>query len=173
MHIVVLKDKLILPSLFRSCFMHRWFAPCSLTVAVTLVAGNFIPARALVARMPSTPEKVVMADSIVVGKIVAIEDKEIGAGQYPGGPVRVHYKVVSLKIEETLRGTKGLTHVRVGFVPMPKVDGGPGRPVGPIRRPGMNPELKVGQEGCFFLARHHEADFYIVPQFAAHFDKNA
>src|SRR5260370_4270676 len=74
------------------------------------------------------PLRVAQADVVVVGKVTAIEDKTIKAERFPGDKQMADYKVAVVKVEEALLGAKGLTHVRVGFVPSA---GGPRRPYFP------------------------------------------
>lgn len=150
--------------------MSQWFARPALALAVFACAGNGLTARALMVRQAAVPERVVAADTIVVGKVVSIEDKEVEASAFPGSPEKATYRVASIKVDEILSGAKGVTHVRVGFIPAPPVD--PGRPVRPIR-PAMNAQFTIGDEGVFFLARHHEADFQVVPPTVVHIDKKA
>lgn len=153
--------------------MRRWFALSLLTVGGMIAAGQFLSAKALVARMLSTPEKVVASDCIVVGKVVAIEEKPVEVEVAAGAP-KVSYKVASIKIDDSITGAKGLTHVRVGFVPPPEQPGNPGG--GPpirIRRPGMILKLEVGQEGCFFLSKFAQSDFMVIPPLCQYIDKKA
>ena len=149
--------------------MSRGFARTALALAVFACAGNCLTAKALMVRPLSTPERVVVADAIVIGKVVAIEDKDVEATMFPGAPMKATYKVASIKVEASLSGLKGVTHMRVGFMPLAALGGGGGRPIRP--RPGMNPQLTVGEEGVFFLAKHHDADFMIVPPSVMHLDK--
>ena len=153
--------------------MRRWFALCSLAVCGLISVGQFLSAKALVVRMMSTPEKVVAADCIVIGKIVAMEDKAVEVELTPGAP-KVSYKVASIKIDDSIAGAKGLTHVRVGFVPPPPAPPtGPGGPPIRIRRPGLNLNLEVGQEGVFFLSKFAQSDFMVIPPRCQFIDKKS
>lgn len=118
--------------------------------------------------------KASQADVVVLGKVVEVEKDPVEATPYKGAPKdqKVSYKVAVVKVEEALIGGKGLTQFRVGFPaeapaagaePTPPVPpGGPVPAVRPIRR-GFGPVgLAAGMEGCFFLARHHEGDFYVL-----------
>lgn len=129
------------------------------------------PAKALVARVFSTPEKVAHADCVVVGKVIAIEEKTIEAPPFPGAQEKVAYTIANIKIQEGLFGAKGLTNIRVGFIPTPEaLAGGPG--VRPIRR-NLNINLIKDQEGCFFLNPHPSGDFYTINMTCAPLDKTA
>jgi hypothetical protein len=94
------------------------------------------------------PQRVAGADLVVVGTVTTIEQRPV---RTKGG---AEYRVAVVKVDEALLGGGGLTHVKVGFVPLPGAPGAvpPGRPGGP-RPPLVNraPELQKGQEACFFL----------------------
>ena len=153
--------------------MRRWFALYLLAVGGLIGAGQFLSAKALVARMLSIPEKAIAADTIIIGKVVAIEEKPVEVEVAPGAP-KVSYRVASIKIEDSVAGAKGLTHMRVGFIPTPPAppaSPGPGRPPIRIRRPGMNLTLEVGQEGCFFLSKFGKNEFMQIPPLCQFIDK--
>jgi hypothetical protein len=152
--------------------MCRGFALGLLAFGCMIVGGDFLTAKALAMRMPSLPEKVAASDTIVTGKVVAFEEKLVEVEIAPGQ--KASYKVASIKIDDAITGAKGLTHVRVGFIPAPPIN--PNEPVRPIRpglRGGFNASVEVGQEGCFFLAKFAPGDFLIVPQFCQFIDKKA
>jgi hypothetical protein len=150
--------------------MRRSLFAAALAVA-GLVAIN-ASAGALMIAMRPAPQRAATADVVVVGKVTAIEKDAADAPQFPGTKDKVSYKVAVVKIEKALAGANNLTHIKIGFIPPPKVQTGGGPvPVGPggirpgIRpRPGLQaPELKVGQEMIFFLDKHFSADFYVMP----------
>jgi hypothetical protein len=109
------------------------------------------------------PVRVASAKTIVVGEVTAIEDKMVSARAFPGAQDKQEYKIAVIKVSDPILGAKGLTHVRVGFLPpaAPLPAPGPGlvRP-GFRRVPGVT--LQVGQEACFLLAPHFEAPFEMV-----------
>jgi hypothetical protein len=119
-------------------------------------------AKAMMIAPPPLSTRVAQADCIVVGKVTSIEDKQVMARQFPGATQKVQYRVAVITIKDRLAGAKGLTAIRVGFIPPPQpVQGGPNQPIRPIRRyPTV--DLKVGQEGCFLLNKHFEEPFYVV-----------
>lgn len=128
------------------------------------------PLLALMVAPAPIPDRLALADAVVVGKIVSIEDKTISAKRYPGDPNKAEFKVALIQIDDPLHGAKGLTRIRVGFVP--PVAPQPGKPVigGGINRfPQMN--HAVGQEACFFLKKHCEADFHVAPMYFDVIDK--
>jgi hypothetical protein len=138
-----------------------WLAAMALLVAA-------LPARAMMVMAPAVPQLVVGADAVVVGKVTAIEDKTVSASAAPGVADKVEYHIATVKVEDALLGAKGLTHIKVGYV-VPKEPPAP-PPGGPIRLPIRRfptVKLEVDQEALFFLHKHHDADFYVVP---AYFD---
>lgn len=148
--------------------MRFGFALGVATLAV-LISGEALSARALVARMPTVPEKVAGSETVIVGKVVAIEEMVVKASPFPGSPEKVDYTVANIRIETGVLGARGLTNVRVGF----QAVGEPmNRPLRPIR-PQFNMSLKLGQEAIFFLAPHHDADFVIMPNLLQPIEKSA
>ncbi|HVK11781.1 MAG TPA: hypothetical protein VM597_23615 [Gemmataceae bacterium] len=141
--------------------------PRSIALAIAILVGpasaqEATARRALIAPPARPGDLVVQADTVVLGKVIEIDKDEVAATPFPGAPKdqAVAYKVAVVKVEDTLAGGKGLTQYRVGF-PANAPPAVP--PAGRPRRPGLEPvTLAVGQDGCFLLVRHHEADFYIV-----------
>jgi hypothetical protein len=128
-------------------------------LAVVISAAS---AKAMMIAPPPLSTRVAQADCIVVGKVTSIEDKVVAAKSFPTATQKTAYRIAVITIKDHLAGAKGLTSVRVGFIPPPQpVQGGPNQPIRPIRRyPTV--DLKVGQEGCFLLTQHFEEPFYIV-----------
>jgi hypothetical protein len=120
------------------------------------------------------PVRLALAKTVVVGEVTAIEDKPVAARPFPGSPEKQDYKIAVVKVSDPILGAKGLTHVRVGFLPAPPVPPPPAGG-GPVIRPGIRRyprvELKVGQEACFLLTPHFEAAFEVPPGFADVIDK--
>jgi hypothetical protein len=154
-----------------------------IAVALTLAAAlaSTASAKAVAVMIPNrpTPQQAITADVVVVGKVTEIEMEMTQASQFPGQPNKVDYQVAVLKITENLHGAKGLTNLRVGFLPAPKLapDAAPGPIGGPIRRPIRRPfqtvTLTEGQEGCFCLTKHHDGDFYVLSPQGQPLDKKA
>jgi len=94
-------------------------------------------------------DRVAKADLVITGKVVSIEDKSIG-----------DYQIAVVKIDDAILNAKGLTHVRVGFIP---TTGG--------RFPHLN--LQVDQESCFFLTQKNGQSFYVATQYFNIVDKKA
>jgi hypothetical protein len=146
-----------------------------LALAATGLVAVPDSAAGLVIAFRPAPQRAVSADMVVVGKVTAIEKDTVDAVPHPSVKEKVAYKIAVVKISDNLAGANNLTHVKIGFIPAPKVQPGvpvppPGQPmilpVQPIRpgRPGLQvPELKEGAEMLFFLIKHPTAEFYIMP----------
>lgn len=66
-------------------------------------------------------EQAAMADLVVVGKITGMEPQSVVVERRKG-TAKVPHLVATVRIEETLLGGfKGVTHIRVGFVPESRV----------------------------------------------------
>lgn len=131
------------------------------------------PAKALVAAPAPIQDRVAQAQVIIVGKVTAIEQKPISARPAPGGQP-VEYQVAVVQVGEALVGAKGLTHVRVGFIPPQAV--APPDPTNPIRipirrYPSVN--LTKDQEVCLFLTPHASESFFVAPMYYDVIDKKS
>jgi hypothetical protein len=154
----------------------------ALAVGVTFALAATAQSKALMV-VPARPgQTALLADVIVIGKVAEIEKETVEASAYPGAPKdqKQTYKIAVVKIDEAITGGKGLTQFRVGFpegagvtTPAPATRaGGAGVAIRPALRPGRAPvTLAAGQEGCFFLVRHHDGDFYILAGNAAPLEK--
>lgn len=124
-------------------------SPRVLLLASAAVFAAASPAVADRMAAPPPLERALAAPVVVVGKVASFEADTVDAEPFPGAPQKVAHKVAIVKIETALAGAKGLTHVKIGFVP--KVQG--------KYREDFH-MLKDGQAGCFFLTKHPTADFY-------------
>lgn len=97
------------------------------------------------------PERLARADCAAVGKVVEIEKQPVRAVPGRGAAQKVEYQVAVVKLSEVLLGEKGVTHVRVGFIPEDIER----------RRPTLPLNFKAGFEGCFLLVKHHEEPFFV------------
>src|SRR5438874_1646650 len=79
-------------------------AGLSCLIALSAVAT----AKALMIAPPPGPQRVAMADAVVVGKVTSIEAKTVMATRFPGDKEKGEYTIAVVKIEETLAGAKGL-----------------------------------------------------------------
>jgi hypothetical protein len=138
-----------------------------LGLSTLLAVVSVLPARALMVAPPPIGQRVALADKVLVGKVVSIEPKSVKASRYPGDMEKGEFRIAVVKIEEGILGTKGLTHVRVGFLPPPPPDdeGNPGevRPRLSSRRPQVT--LAKDEEVFLFLRAHPEGTFFTAPQF--------
>ena len=138
-------------------------------LSLALASLTAVPAAALMVAMKPAGQRAMSAEAVVVGKVTSIEKEPVEAAPFPNAPNKVAYRVAVVKVETALAGVKNVTHIKVGFIPPPPPapapnDGGlQPRIGGGIRRPGLTPELKEGQEFVFFLAKHPNANFYIMP----------
>src|SRR5262245_24857742 len=89
------------------------FGGCA-ALAAALVILTAMPglANTYPAKMP-IPVRVELSDCIVLGKVIAIEEKTVSAPPYPGALQKIDYRIAVLKIDEGLSGAKSLTQVRV------------------------------------------------------------
>jgi len=127
--------------------------------ALVLAAFLLCPqARADMAAPPPPVQRAAAAQTVVIGKVVSIEEKTVTAKRFPNDPDKAEYKVAVVKIDDAVLGAKGLTHVRVGFISA-TVD-----PNVKIRRP-LPVQLKKDDEVLLFLQPHFEANFQIAPYY--------
>lgn len=144
-------------------------------LATVLMAAPAVAKAIAIAPNRTGAQQAMQAEVIVVGKVAEIEKEMTQASQSPGQPQKAAYHVGVVKINESILGAKGLTTLRVGFLPAPKV--APPVDGGPIRRPPIGrfqqATLTDGQEGVFFLNKHHDGDFYVMQQFGQPLDKKA
>src|SRR5439155_21208736 len=89
------------------------------------------------------------------------------AARFPGARDTAEYRIALVKVEDAILGARGITHIRVGFLPPPPPpQGGPGiRPR--FRPPFRSVNFTEGLEACLFLTRHFDGHFYTAP---AYFD---
>ncbi len=148
----------------------------------------------------STQNKVLQSQVIVVGKIQNLEKELVQAKPFPGSAEKVPFQVATIKIEKALLGAKDETHIRVAWqsnsntgnavAPTPVAPAIVAPPLGGggfgggggvqiavmphIRRPGVNQIIfSKDQEGCFFLQKHPDGDFYYASTFMTPLDKKA
>jgi hypothetical protein len=115
-----------------------------LGLAACLVVA--LPARAgsIAADALPLPNRVATADLVVIGKVTGFEDKTVATKD------RTEFKIAVLTVGDALRAPKGTKTVRLGSVVIPPMV-------------AINPspfQATEGQEGCYFLTKHGDADFY-------------
>jgi hypothetical protein len=132
----------------------------SLFVLVTLL----LPATAsagIMAPPPGLAHRLAAADLVIVGTVEGVEDNPVHAAPYPGAKEKAEFQIAVVKVVDPILNAKGLTHVRVGF--LPTASGLRGR-VPPVR-------LEKGKEVCLFLHAHPDANFHVVPMYYDVLDK--
>jgi hypothetical protein len=106
--------------------------------------------------VPPLPERIALADLIVVGKVTSTNAEPVEAlplMPIPGVTNLVPYRIVNITVDKPLMGARAVTRVRVGYVPVPD-NRKPARfALGGLRR---------DQDGCFFLRKHPHEPFYVV-----------
>lgn len=130
---------------------------------VAIALGLFTAtARPLRVALAPLPQRLAQAKCVVIGKVTEIEKKSVNALPFKGSNQKAQYQVAVIKVGESLKGDKGLTHVRVGFIAPVAPPPQQGRPVLVPSSRIPSSSLKVGQEGCFLLKPHHDQTFFIV-----------
>src|SRR5215469_14637216 len=110
--------------------MRRWKLCAAMTLACLGVWTCISTARAMVIMPQPGPTRVVNADAIVVGKVVALEPQDVTVD-------KVNYRIAVVKVDQALRGAKDAKTVRIGFLPPPMGGIRPGGPIRPGFRPGV------------------------------------
>ncbi|MBI3410962.1 MAG: hypothetical protein HY040_21720 [Planctomycetes bacterium] len=148
--------------------MRCWWQSAAMAVSAAVLFSSTAPARAVLIARPTGPGRVVQADGIVLGRVVAHEPKDLQLSPAPGADNKLTYRVAVINVGEAIKGDQNAKTVRVAFIPPPD-DTNPNpkpnpRPI--LGRPGGprgTPQLFQGADGMFFLTRHHsEKDLYVV-----------
>jgi hypothetical protein len=123
-----------------------------------------LPAWAMMAAPAPLPGRVARGDVVVIGKVVAIEDRTVSIEPNKGAKDKVQYAVAVIEVSDGLIGAKAKSKVRLGYLPPPGPE--PGKPGGPvIFRKWRSYVPTVGTEACFILTKHPVGDFYQVGLF--------
>jgi hypothetical protein len=89
----------------------------------------------------------------VVGKATGYADRAVSARpSYAPGGDKVDHQVALIEVREVLLGDKTLKKTRIGFVP-----------AGPRREALFN--VKIDEEGLYFLTPHAEESFFVLPMY--------
>jgi hypothetical protein len=129
-------------------------------------AGGHCPGEGARGRPCSHAAGVANAELIVIGKLGKVEDKNVSATPGPGAKDKVEYQVIALSVEQVLLG-KADKEIRLAFIPPQNPPAG-----APIRpRPFRGVVFSGGQEGVFFLTKHHAENFHVAPMFFDFLDK--
>jgi hypothetical protein len=128
--------------------------PAAVLVLLSLVGLSAAPAvhAGFPIPQPPLPQRVALADCVVVGKVTKVVSDPVLAFALPkiSKAPRVRYQLAVLRVETALVGAKDLRELSVGFI-VPS----------PSRRPA-DFQWSVGQEGCFFLRRHPDESFHVI-----------
>ncbi len=109
------------------------------------------------------PNRVATADLVVTGKVTAIEDKTVLAAPFPGAKNKTEYLIAVVTIGDALIAPKEAKTIRLGFVPIPPMVAISPAPF----------QATVGQEGCFFLTKNGDGDFYLASGQLSFIDKKS
>jgi hypothetical protein len=107
------------------------------------------------------PDRITQSDIVVVGKVAAVEPKDVEAVFSPQFPYTLDYRISVVKVQEVIRGPKDVKDLRLGFISPDqdrKVDKN-GKAIAALPSPLYS--VKVGDEGVFILQKHHQGNFYV------------
>lgn len=120
-------------------------------LVVFLAAG---PARAGSDAPPHPAYRAATAETVVIGKVVRVEEKTVAARRFEADSPKGEFKVAVVQIDEAVVGAKGLTEIRVGFL-MPFTKD-------PKTRRPYPAQLEKGDEVILFLYPHMDEPFHIL-----------
>ena len=148
-----------------------------LIASLSIFLANSVSAKALrrLEMISQSPiQQATLAEVVVIGKVVALDPDLLMVEQVPGG-AKVAHMIATIRIEERLSGGKGVTHLRVGFIPGQQVMGDDefGANLMKVNRTWRgHADLMEGREACFFLNKHATADFHVMNQMGYPLDKS-
>jgi hypothetical protein len=108
------------------------------------------------------PDRIVRSDIVVLGRVVALEPKDVEAVLSSESPYKLDYLIAVVKVHEVIHGQKDVKELRLGFVSPDqdrKVDK-TGKTMPKLSHLDFR-AVTVGQEGMFFLRKHHQGHFYV------------
>jgi hypothetical protein len=118
-------------------------------------------ALALVIAPPPGPARVARADAVVLGRVVAHEDKDIEV-LLLGAQQKTAFRIAIVQVNEAIFGARDAKQLRVAFVAPPPVH--PNRPV--LRTGGGGRvNLDIGRDGLFVLTKQPGQNFYQQPMY--------
>jgi hypothetical protein len=112
----------------------------SLAAAIALLC-SVKPVEACGYGMPSPVARFALADCVLVGKVINIEDRKVRLRPSPRGEP-LPYTVAVFKVESMLLGDERVTHVRVALA--------------------QHQVMPVGYEGCVFLNLNPEEPIHVM-----------
>jgi hypothetical protein len=118
--------------------------------------------RPLAAGEVPTPDRIVRSDIVVLGRVVAVEPKDVEAVLSSDSPYKLDYRIAVVKVQEVIHGPKEVKELRLGFV-SPEQDrkaDKTGKAMPKLSHLDFR-SVNVGQEGLFFLRKHHLDGFYV------------
>lgn len=140
----------------------RWFLRAAAVAAA--VAIPVAPAAALVVAARPPMQRAATAELVVVGKVTAIEKEPVEAIPFSNAQNKVAFQVAVVQVTTPItKSADNLTHIKVGFIP-PRPNPNQNPAVRPLpSRPGLAPQLAAGDEYLFYLVKHPDAAFYLMP----------
>jgi hypothetical protein len=105
------------------------------------------------------PERVALADCVVVGKVTGFEPDRVSASpllKIRNAP-KVQFQIAIVTSESKILAAKDNGPLRVGFLPPAP----PGSPT-PQQYQKTEVKLRIDQQACFFLRRHPDESFYVA-----------
>jgi hypothetical protein len=109
---------------------------------------------------PSLPQRVALADLVVIGKVTALEPDLVHAAPLLKIPRvgKIPYQIAMVSLQTPILGAKTPAQIRVGYVVLSS-----STKEGQVKyRRLARVQLALGQEGCFFLTKHPGEDFYVA-----------
>jgi hypothetical protein len=135
--------------------MQQWKMFLAGMACLVMLAGGG-SAKAMRIMAPSLPERVANSDLVIVGKVTDFGAKTVKSELFKGDMRQM--QIAKVKVSDTVQGKAG-KEIKVGF--FPPASGPGGGPIRPgFRRGGL--QLKIGQEGMFFLKKHPTQDVYVA-----------
>ena len=109
---------------------------------------------------PPIPQRVALADLVVVGKVTALEPDLVDATPLLKIPRvgKIPYQIAVVSVQTPILGLKTPGELRVGYVVLPSAT----KESQVKYRRLARLKLALGQEGCFFLTKHSEESFYVA-----------
>ena len=134
-----------------------------MALALLSAAGQ---AKRLMPIPPSIPNRVAIAETIVLGKVEQIEGQSVEMSESPDEKEKKEYFVAMVHIEAAVKGAEGLTDLKVAFPALPAnskdlPNGGD----------DYRLQLEIDQEVCLFLKPHHSGKFLVGACYYPSFDK--
>jgi hypothetical protein len=121
----------------------------------TLVALSVpVPVRAIVVATPTGPVKAAHADLVITGKVTALDGTQ-NVAPTPAVKDKAAFQIAVLQATEVVKGEAKDKKVRVGFLT--------GKLPSGVKPGSLSLKLAPGQDGLFFLKKHHQGDFYVLP----------